>query len=445
MPKKKLPPGPSLFSRFGEPPKSQLDYLINLMHRYGDIAKMPSFFNVFLINHVDTIAEILQNRPFDFTKDNWGYKRLGKFLGNGLLTSENETWKTRRRLLQPAFHRQIFMEAAPLIVETTEAMLNQWQSQYIQKNKSFNITREMLNLVLTISAKILFSKDLGKDTSKIIKWVNTGHRGITKNLWISRFFPTVNNLQFYHALDQLEEYARFLIQERRKNPTPRKDLLALLLQAKDEAGEDLPEQTIIDEIKTFLVTGHETSGYALAWTWWHLTQYPDVLEKVKAEIATVLGDRNATFEDVAQLTYTRRVIEESIRIYPPIWLFTRKSIHPFNVQNYEIPAKSNIIICAYTLHRHPRYWPNPEQFDPDRFLPENVAKRPKLAYLPFGAGPRVCIAGTFAMLQIPLILATMLQKVEIQNKTKKCLTLYPQFSLKHRKPFLVCARSSSYA
>jgi cytochrome P450 len=437
-----LPPGPSLFSRFGAQPKPQLDSLIDLMYTYGDLVKIPGFVNIFLVNHVDTIVEILQNRPFEFTKDNWGYKRLGKFLGQGLLTIENEAWKTRRRLLQPAFHRHALTDAAPLIVEATQAMLAQWQHNYINPRKTFNLTREMLNLVLTISAKMLFSKDLSAHTSKIIKWVTTGHRAVTKGLIISRFLPTFNNLQFYSALDQLEGYARLLIQTRKNKPCDHQDLLTILLETKDETGQGLSQQTIIDEIKTFLVTGHETSGYALAWTWWHLTQHPDVLEKVKEEVNAVFGDRNATLEGVANLTYTKMVIEESMRLYPPIWLFTRKSRTALTVQDYTLPAQSNFIICAYTLHRHPLYWPNPEKFDPDRFLPENVAKRPKLAYLPFGAGPRVCIAGTFAMLQIPLIIATMLQKITLQNKTKKNLSPYPQFSLKHHKPFLVCAKSN---
>lgn len=438
-----LPPGPSLFSQIGKQPKPKLDHMMDLLHCYGDLIKIPSFLNIFLINHVETIGEILINRPLEFTKKNWGYQRLGKFLGTGLLTSDSEDWKNRRRLLQPTFHRHSLMQTAPLIVDTTHKMIERWQSAYIAQNKTFNLAREMLNLTLTISGAALFSEDLTNVTANITGWINKSHRAVTNAIIINRFWPTLNNALFYSGLYNIEQFAKLLMHKRRQNPQNHQDLLTSLLEAKDATGERLSEQTIIDEIKTFLVTGHETAGYALAWVFWHLMEHTDVLEKAIQELDTVLGNRKATFDDVSQLTYLRRVIEETMRIYPPIWVFTRNNIHEFKIQNYIIPANSNLIICAYTLHRHPLYWPMPEKFDPDRFLPENVAARPKLAYLPFGAGPRVCIAGSFAMLKITLILATMLQKVVLENKTKNVLKPKPQFSLKQNKPFWVCAQNRS--
>jgi cytochrome P450 len=437
-----LPPGPSLFSQIGKRPKPQLESLLDISHRYGDFVKLPSFLNSFLINHVETIGEILLHRPLEFNKKNWGYRRLGKFLGGGLLTSDDEDWKKRRRLLQPIFHRQALIQSVPVVVEKTHTMIEKWESTYIAKNKKFNLAQEMLNLVLTISGMMLFSEDLTPITSNITKWINKSHRAVTKAIVLNRFLPTFNNIQFYNGLHNTERFAKFLIHKRRQNPEGYEDLLTPLLQAKDaQTGESLSEQTIIDEIKTFLITGHETEAYSLAWVWWHLMQHPDALEKATLEVDTVLGNRTATFDDINQLTYLRRVIEETMRIYPPIWVFARKNANQFEVQNYTIPANSNLIICPYTLHRHPLYWPNPEKFDPDRFLPENAATRPKLAYLPFGAGPRVCIAGTFAMLKIPLILATMLQKVVIQNKTRGLLIPKPEFSLKQNKSFWVKAKN----
>jgi len=417
-----------------------LENIVDLVHRYGDLVKMPSLLNIFLINHVETISEILHD-PCEFNKKNGVYRRLGKFLGKGLLTNEGEEWKNRRRLLQPIFHRQSLSQTAPLIVDATNTMIAKWQSTYMSNNQTFNFTQEMLALVLTISGKILFSEDLTRLTKPIISWVNKGHRAITRSIIINRFLPTFYNIQFHYALYNIEKLAKFFIDQRRQNPQNQQDLLSLLLQAKDpQTGEGLSEQTIIDEIKTFLITGHETAGYTLAWIFWHLTQHNDVLEKAIDEVDKVLGGRTATFDDVNQLTYLRMIIEETMRIYPPIWVFTRRSINKLEVQDYTIPANSNLIICPYALHRHPLYWPMAEKFDPDRFLPENIAARPKLAYLPFGAGPRVCIAGTLAMLQITLILATMLQKVVIQNKTKITLVPCAQFSLTQNKPFWVDAK-----
>lgn len=436
------PPGPSFLSQIGVKPKPKLEYFLGLLYQYGDLVKLPSFINIFFINHVDTINEILSRHPLEFTKKHWGYQRLARFIGQGLLVQDHDDWKKRRRLLQPIFHRQSLNQSVPMIVQTTNEMVKAWQTNYIANDTTFNMTREMLNLVLTISGKMLLSEDLSYIRSNLINWVNKGHSAVTRAIIISRFLPTFHNMQFYDGLSRFERFIEFLIEKRRQNPNQNADLLNLLLQAKDEeTGMGLSERTIIDELKTFLVTGHETSGYALGWTWWHLLQHPEVLAEVKQEVDTVLGDRPARFEDVGRLVYLRRVIEETMRLYPPIWTFTRKNVDAFTVQNYTIPANSHLIICAYTLHRHPQYWPNPEKFDPNRFLPENVAQRPKLAYLPFGGGPRTCIAAGFAMLKMPLIIATILQKVSIENKTKSILLPKPQFSLKQNKPFWVKAKS----
>jgi cytochrome P450 len=437
-----LPPGPSIFSIVGKKPLPHLDYLMDIFYRYGGVAKLPNIaLNAFLVNHVDTITYVLQTHNHNFNKEKFGYNRLGKFLGRGLLTNKGQDWKNRRQLLQPFFHRHTLEQSIPAIVKQTHLMIDEWQVKYIQQNKKFNLTDEMLKLLLQISAKALFSKTLGEKTSEIIKWITKGHRAATSSAILSPFAPTFNNIQFYSALRKFEEFAKFLIDERKQNPIEQTDLLTLLLQAKDEeTGEGLSEEAIIDEIKTFLATGHETGGYALAWTWWNLIHHPHILEKAKQEVASVLGDRPATSEDVNRLDYTRRVIEETMRLYPPIWVIPRKSERAFKVQDYTLPAKSNIFICSYTLHRHPLYWPKPNVFDPDRFLPENAALRPKFAYLPFGAGPRVCIAGSFAMLKLPLILATLLQKITLENKTKKTPRPDPRFSLRMNRPFWVTAQ-----
>jgi cytochrome P450 len=436
-------PGPSFLTYMESFAEPRLKQLVSLCHEYGDLVKLPGPIRSFLINHVETITDILQH-PQEFNKKNLGYWRLAKFLGEGLLVSENEAWKKRRRLLQPIFHRQSLVESVPLIVDMTRATVRQWQATYGVSNKKFNLTQEMLNLVLSISGKMIFSEDMSANTAPIVRHVLRAHRAICRAVVLNRFLPTWNSIQFYHALGEVEKFARKLIQKRREQPSTQIDLLTLMLNAKDDAtGEGLSEQTIVDEIKTFLVTGHETAGYALGWIFWQLMQYPDVLAKVMQEINNVVGNRNVTFEDLSQLTYLRRVIEETLRIYPPIWVLTRKNTNTFQIGDYKIPARSNLIICPYTLHRHPLYWPDPEKFDPDRFLPENVAKRPKLAYLPFGAGPRVCIAGTFAMIKLPLVVVTILQHVVIENKTKRTLVPNPLFSLKQKKPLWVKIKNRS--
>lgn len=435
----KLPPGPSIFSHIGKRPRPFLDNLVDLLHTYGDLVKMPMLTPTFLVNHVDAIHEILVERPLEFTKKNREYRRLAKFFGNGLLTSYDKSWKERRRLIQPIFHRQILADSAPRVVAATHTMLANWQLQYIKPAKIFNLTQEMLNLVLTISGSLLFSQDLTPQIKIITGWVSKSHRAAATALVLNRFLPTFYSVQFYSGLTQLERFAKRLIEQRKQCDDVPPDLLTLLINSQKGTPSGLTDEAIIDEIKTFLVTGYETVGYALTWTWWHLSSYPDVFAKVKQEVDTVLGERLATAEDVGRLTYLRQVIQETMRLYPPIWMFARKNDVPLNVKNYQIPPKSTLGVCAYTLHRHPLYWPNAEKFDPDRFSAENSASRPKLAYLPFGAGPRVCIAGSSAMLHMPLILATMLQHIVIENKTKRALKPIPLVSLKPHKALMVKA------
>lgn len=441
--KKTTIPGPTFLEYLDSFSEPRLKQLLNLSYKYGDLVKFPGIIRSFLINHVDTVGEILR-QPQAFNKKNAGYWRLARFLGDGLLVSEDDVWKKRRRLLQPIFHRQLLKEATPLVVDSTISMIEQWQSRYIPQKQKFNMTKEMLTLVLSISSKMIFNEDLDNQVSDIIKWTTRAHRIVTTSIIINRFVPTWNSIQFYHALENMEKLARNLIHKRKNNMSDKSDLLNLMLNAQDEeTGEKLSEAAIINEIKTFLVTGHETAGYALTWIFSTLIKHPEILERVTQEVQSVLGDRKATFDDVAKLEYTRRVIEETLRIYPPIWVFTRKNVEDLPIDGYKIPARSNLIICPYILHRHPAHWPSPEKFDPDRFLPENVAKRPKMSYLPFGAGPRVCIAGSFAMMKLPLIIATVLQRVDIQSKTKRALVPNPQYSLKLKRPFWVSAVLSS--
>lgn len=281
MPSPKRPPGPSIFSHIGKRPKPFLNSLLDLLYAYGDLVKMPLLMPTFLVNHVDAIHEILIERPLEFTKKNREYRRLGKFLGNGLLTSDGQDWKKRRRLIQPIFHRQVLADSAPRVVAATHAMLANWQSQYIQPTKTFNLSQEMLNLVLTISGLLLFSEDLTPRIKIITGWVNKSHRAAANALILNRFLPTFHSIQFYSGLTQLERFAKQLMEQRKQCDDAPPDLLTLLINAQKDTPSAVTDVAIIDEIKTFLVTGHETVGYALTWTWWHLLNYPDVLAKVK--------------------------------------------------------------------------------------------------------------------------------------------------------------------
>lgn len=297
---------------------------------------------------------------------------------------------------------------------------------------------EMMQLTLRIVGQALFSLDLASETSAIGAAVTTvlAHAAdYVFHPFPPLSVPTPRNRRMQRAIHELDQLVYRMIAERRARETEREDVLALLLSAQEETGQGMTDRQVRDEVMTLLMAGHETTANTLAWTWYLLSSHPEVEHRLQVELEKVLGGRLPTVEDLAELKFTRMILEEALRLYPAAPVLSRKAISADEVQGYPIAANSMIIISPYAMHRHPAFWDEPERFDPERFTPERAATRPAFTYFPFGGGPRVCLGNHFAMMEAQLILATVAQRYQVRLlpghpvEPQMVVTLRPRYGL----------------
>lgn len=412
------------FLLFGSP-QDLLGFYMNATQEYGDIVSFggTSAWATYFVSHPDYVKHVLQDNNHNYGKKNWLNDMIKPLAGEGLLTSEGEGWRRRRKLAQPAFHRERIAAFATGMTNATSAMLERWetvirQQQTQQSQPSIDIVHEMQRLTLGIVSTALFSTDISGDSDEMGDALNDifayfNHRSRTP-LSLPARVPTRRNRRFTHAVERLDTITYEVIEEHRQSETKSDDLLSMLLEARDEeTGEGLSNRQLRDEVGTFLAAGHETTAMTLSWTWYMLSKHPAVAHKLQAEVAEVLGDRLPTAADISRLTYTRMVIQEVMRLYPAAWAMTRGIIEDDKIGGYSIKAGAIMILSPYVTHRHPDFWDNPEGFDPERFSPERIAERPRYAYFPFGGGPRQCIGNEFALMEAQLIVAMVAQRYRL--------------------------------
>lgn len=433
----KHPPCPSLSSlNDNQPTDNRAEFQLMLMATYGDIVRLPGIFKHYAISHPDYIQQVLHTNYKNYLKTDINfYKGLTKVIGRGLLSNHDlDLWSKERRLIQPNFHTQNFPHFATLTTTCTENFAKHW-FDFEKQNKPFDIFDEMLKLALEITLKTLFSSDI-THFEHVIRFTKLANHFMANGLFLAPWLPSPKNLQFLFAKKQLNNAITQLINERRtKTPLHENDdlLSRLLLAQQHPENQHLTDQLLHDEVKTFLITGHESTGVALAWTWYCLSQHNEVWQKLQHELSTVLNGRTPTYHDLPSLTYTRLVFEEALRLYPPVWLTTRKSVAADQLGEFHVPAKATILISPYVMHRHPAYWVNPDIFDPERHRPENSHDRSKYAYIPFGTGPRICIGSSFVMMEAVLILATLAQRFKLELVEKQQIKLKPQITLRTKR------------
>jgi len=395
-------------------------FALDMWHRYGDVVRFRLlFWPAYVLYHPDHVKQVLQENHRNYNKDFFIMKVTRQIFGNNLFTSDGASWLRQRRLMQPSFHHKRLAGFGRLMSEGTVAMLERWQ-RTAPSDAPLDIPLEMMRLTLRIAGLTLFSLDLSDEVDLV------GHTFTTLGPLISRYttlpfpplwVPTPRNRRLLAGLNTLNTVVYAIIEERRKQPvdTQATDLLGMLLSARDEeTGEGMSDQQLRDEVLTLLLAGHETTATALAWTWYLLSQHPEVERRLHTELETVLAGRKPSVEDLDALPYTRMVIQEAMRLYPPAFGFTRFAIASDEMGGYPIVAKSVMFLSAYCTHRHPAFWEEPEVFDPERFTPERSAGRPRFAYFPFGGGPRQCIGNNFAMMEAQLVLATVAQRYSLR-------------------------------
>ncbi len=409
-----------------------LELLTHLEQTYGDVVHCKiGRESVFFLNHPDDIRELLVGQHENFRKGE-GVMRLDRMLGRGLITNDGPSHKKQRRLVQPAFHRKRIAGYATAMVEAAWQQAQAWQD-----GAEVDMAEEMLHLTLVIVGRTLFNTDVTAEADTFYEALDTAMEAFRKiglSNWgrLIERLPFPINARLRRARARLDQVAYRVIDEHRRAGTDQGDLLSMLLLARDEDGNPMDELQVRDEIMTLFLAGHETVAHALTWTFYLLTQHPDVLARLQQEVDTVLGDRPATFEDLPKLVYTERVLSESMRVCPPVWAIDRRAIRDVNLRGIPIPQGSRVIMSQYVVHHDARFYPNPEHFDPERWTPEAREARPKFAYFPFGGGPRLCVGEPFAWTEGILLLATLSQFWEARLAPDARIEFQPAVTLRPR-------------
>lgn len=444
-------PGPSGWPFLGALPelrKNPLGFLVHCARRYGDVVHLGGVGSrrFFLVSHPDDIERVVKTHHPNYVKGA-NFQLLKPLAGEGLFLSENDYWRQQRKLIQPAFHPSRLAAMTETMNVAAESLCERW-AEAEATGRPVEVEEEMVHVILEIAVKSLFGADLDpRWTKEIHHAVVTLFSFFHQRVWtpgLPLWAPTPANRRFRRALDRLDEIVFEIIDRRRRELRRPKaggqgsegnDVLSMLLEVRDEDGVGMTDRQLRDEVMTLLVAGHESTALTLTWTFYLISRYPLIERRLHRELDQVLGDRPATFQDLPSLPYLRRVMQESMRLYPAFWVFTRTPLEDDVLGGYRIPAGSVLLISCYVTHRDRRFWAHPEGVDPDRFLPERSAERPELAYYPFGAGPRRCIGHRLAELETAMVLATVARRFSLhllpgrEVVPKATLSLRPQGGL----------------
>ncbi len=416
--------------------RDPLRFALDVRRRLGDMVRFRlGPFRVYLVSHPDGVRHVLQENARNYVKG-LDTQLLKILLGDGLLTSEGDFWRRQRRLAQPVFQPRRLAALAATMVETTQEMLERWRAP-AGRGAGVDLAAEMRRLTLDIVARALFHTDVHAEAEAVSRAVEDANEALNARSLIPvdlpGWVPYPGRGRLRRAIETLDAIVYRMIEARRGARGRAPDLLTHLLEARDEeTGETMSDAQLRDEVLTIFLAGHETTANALAFTFHALDRHPDVARAVDDEIASVLAGRAPGPEDVPRLERTGRAIEESLRLFPPAWGVTRTPLAADEVLGYRVEPGSIVMLSQYVVHRHPDFWEDPERFDPDRFLPERSASRPRFAYFPFGGGPRICIGGAFATVEMTLIVALVRQAFDLRLESGRPLELDARITLRPR-------------
>ena len=344
--------------------------------------------DTWIVNNPADIKRVLVTNHRNYTKG-VGLDRVKILLGNGIMTSEGELWRRQRRMIQPLFHRRVTEAFGPLIERCVDARIERW-AEIVARDEPVDITEEMSALTLDIILRAIFGADL--------EWLAARMGG---NPFAIVTEHAARDLQFAYRFRSLARLVGELAARRRAEGSEQADFLGMLIAARDkENGEPMAERELVDEVMTLVVAGHETSASALNWTWYLLATHPAAQARLHEELDAMPERTGLTFGDSEGLRYAQAVLKEAMRLYPPGWLLTRRTIGPDVFSGHAVPAGTDVMLSPYLIQRHPAYWPEPEAFRPERFIEASVDPRDQWIYVPFAAGPRHCVGENFAMYEM---------------------------------------------
>lgn len=414
-------PGPRTYAPAGVADELRADqpgFLVRMQREHGDVARFRVLWlTMHLVSHPDGVRHVLQENHKGYDKRTRGFEKLKLLLGNGLLTSDGDFWLRQRRIMQPAFHRERISGFGAAMARHTEAMCDAWRPR-VERGETIDVAREMMRVTLGIVAETLLGADVSRDAEAVAESMDVllheANRRILSAVDLTDFVKTPPNAPGNAPLRRLDEIVWRTIESRRSAKDRPADLLTMLMDARDaETGEGMTDQQLRDEVMTIFLAGHETTANALTWTWYLLSLHPDVRRRLERELSDALGTRAPNVDDLVRLPYTKMVLQESMRLYPPAWLTARRPVREDVIGGYTIPPDGLVFVSPWVTHRHPAFWDNPEGFDPERFSPDRAAKMHRFQYFPFGGGPRICIGQGFAMIEAHLLLARIAQRYRL--------------------------------
>jgi cytochrome P450 len=440
MATRKIPPGPRghflfghTFRAIGDP----LDFPTRCAREYGDLVRLRlGWMVVYLLSHPEHIELVLRGNHRNFRKDR-GTRLLAGALGQGLLTSEGDTWRRQRQLAQPAFQLDQIQKYGAVMVAYTERMLQGWKA-----GEARDVHADMMRLTLDIVARTLFGTSVAgqaETVGRVLDVVMTYYASVVSLFPWLQWLPTPGNRRYRRAKRDLDAVIYDTIARRRADG-PGEDLLSRLLSLRDEAGQGMTDRQLRDEVVTLFLAGHETTALALSYSFYLLATHPEAEARLSAELSEVLHGRPPTSADVPRLRYTEWVAKESMRLYPPAPSIGREAINDCEIGGYHVPKGTQIGLMQWIVHRDPRWFDGPAAFKPERWDNDLAKRLPRGAYFPFGDGPRICIGNHFAMMETVLILATVLQRYRLELAPGYRLELFPSITLRPKHGVHVVVR-----
>lgn len=425
LPKQKplTPPRTSGFPLVGAIPNvlnKQLDYFTDAWETHGDVYELDlGVMSIIILNHPDYAQYVMRDNIRNYTKTGPMWESLQSMIGQGLVTSTGNYWRRQRRLIQPHFHRQHLAGLVDLMIEAIEDGMRDW-GQLARAGEPVDMTNLFAKITMKVIVRSMFGRSLNEGDAELMGdamryTLDYQLQGmITSNLpdWI----PFPGEKTYQAKLEEVDRYIYRMIDERRQSGDAGDDLLSMFLNlADDETGEPLTDKEIRDEVTTIFLAGYETTAIVMTWASYLLTQNPDVMKKLQTEVDEVLQGRMPRFEDVRQLPYALMVMQETMRIYPPAYWLPRTTVKDDVIGGYQIKAGQMVAPMIYMLHRHPDFWEQPETFNPEHFAPDTHHNRHPQAFMPFGAGQRMCIGKDFALMEGALILARLVQQFNLHT------------------------------
>jgi cytochrome P450 len=434
---RRVPPGPSraaalrMLMAMG---RDRLGMMTSAAAKYGDAARLPvGPKELYFFNHPDHAKHVLADNSTNYNKG-IGLVHARRALGDGLLTSEGELWRKQRKVIQPAFQSKRIAAQAAVVAEEAAGLVRRLRAR--ADGQPVDVVRELTSLTLGVLGRALLDTDLGVFGSVGEMFGAVQDQAMFELASLSAvptWVPLPRQVRFRHARDELQRVVDELVSERAAHTDGRDDVLSrLIISAGQEVSPRIGQVRLRDELVTLLLAGHETTASTLSWSLYLIDRHPEVRERLRDEAIAVLSDRLPTYEDLHQLRYTTMVVEEVMRLYPPVWILPRKAVGSDEVGGYDVPPGADILICPYTLHRHPRFWDAPERFDPDRFAPAHQASRPRYAYIPFGAGPRFCVGNGLGMMEAVFVIAVICRELRLAKVASHRVVAEPMLSLRMR-------------